>query len=61
MGLERGNIVSKLFIFIGMTIMGWVGWWLGAKVGLMTGYILSTVGSILGVYLGWRFNRDFLE
>ena len=38
-----------------------VGWWLGDYVGLMTAYVLSGVGSLAGVYVGWRINRDYLS
>ena len=41
--------MNKLCIFICVTIMGWAGWWLGEKLGIMTGYILSGIGSLLGV------------
>ena len=44
-----------------MTVMGWVGWWLGEKVGFMTAFLLSSAGSMAGVYLGWRFYHDYLE
>lgn len=37
--------------------MSSVGWWLGARFGIMTGFILSGVGSIVGVYAGWRLHR----
>ena len=57
----KAQDMNKLSIFICVTIMGWVGWWLGAKIGIMTGYILSGIGSLLGVYVGWRINRDYLE
>jgi dipeptide/tripeptide permease len=46
---------------MGMIIFSWIGWWLGAKIGFWTAYILSGVGSILGVYIGWRINRDYLQ
>jgi hypothetical protein len=52
--------MSKLCIFVGMTVLGWAGWWLGARAGLIAGFLLSGVGSMLGVYLGWRFWRDYL-
>ncbi|MEI7900555.1 MAG: hypothetical protein WCK89_09885 [bacterium] len=52
--------MNKLCIFIGMTVLGWAGWWLGAKIGFMTGFLLSGVGSLAGVYLGWRVWRDYL-
>ena len=53
--------MNKLLIFISVTILSSVGWWLGAYVGIMTAYTLSGVGSLAGVYVGWRINRDFLE
>ena len=56
-----GDHMNKLFIFIGMTVLGSIGWWLGAKVGFMTAFGLSGIGSILGVYVGWRINRDYFE
>jgi hypothetical protein len=51
--------MNKLFIFVGMMIFGWVGWAIGARFGIMTAFILSCVGSIAGIYLGWRINRDY--
>ena len=53
--------MSKLCIFVGMTVLGSAGWWLGEKAGFVASFLLSGVGSILGVYLGWRFWRDYLE
>ncbi|WFB35989.1 hypothetical protein P3T73_17695 [Kiritimatiellota bacterium B12222] len=53
--------MNKLCIVIALTLLGWGGWWLGSKVGVMTAYTLSGVGSLLGVYVGWRINRDYLE
>jgi predicted branched-subunit amino acid permease len=53
--------VQKFCIFFGMTVLGWVGWWLGSMVGFMTGFLVSSAASMLGVYLGWRVYRDFLE
>jgi hypothetical protein len=44
-----------------MTVLGWVGWWLGAKIGLMAAFVLSGIGSLLGVYLGWRISNDLLD
>jgi len=52
--------VNKFCIFVGMTVFGWLGWWLGEQVGLMTALLLSGGGSLLGVYLGWRVWRDYL-
>ena len=52
--------MNKLCIFIGVTVFGWLGWWLGAQLGVMTGYVLGGIGSMAGVYIGWRINRDYL-
>ncbi|MBI3736553.1 hypothetical protein HY256_08585 [Candidatus Sumerlaeota bacterium] len=53
--------MNKLCIFIGMTIFSSIGWWIGSYVGILTAYTLSGVGSLIGVYVGWRVNRDYLE
>ena len=53
--------MNKLCIFIGMTVLGWLGWWLGARFGFMTGFVLSGIGSMAGVYVGWRINHDYLS
>jgi uncharacterized membrane protein SpoIIM required for sporulation len=53
--------MNKLCIFIGITVFSWIGWWAGAYIGIMTAFILSGVGSVLGVYIGWRINRDHLS
>lgn len=51
--------MNKLCIFLGVTILSSVGWWLGAFVGVGTAYTLSGVGSLLGVYVGWRINQEY--
>ncbi len=51
--------MKKLCIFIGMSVVGWVGWWLGAKIGLTAAFVLSSMGSMVGVYLGWRLYRGY--
>ena len=55
--------MSKTLIYIGMAVGGWIGWWLGEKMGfeLMGTFLVSSLGSFAGVYLTWRFTRDYLE
>ena len=53
--------MSKLLIFIGITVGGWVGWWLGERFGIMAAFVLSTLGSLGGVVLGWRIGRRFFS
>lgn len=44
-----------------ITILGAIGWWLGSKIGFMTAYVFSGIGSIIGVYVGWRINREYFD
>ena len=53
--------MNKLWILIGMTAFSWIGWWLGAQFNILTGFILSGIGSLVGVYVGWRINRDYFD
>ena len=53
----------RLLFFIGMTLGGYVGWWVGEYVGLgfMGAFLVSSLGSAGGVYVAWRIMRDYLE
>ncbi|HET9797982.1 MAG TPA: hypothetical protein VFP90_08335 [Gemmatimonadaceae bacterium] len=46
--------MRKIFIFVGATIGSYVGWALGARAGVMTAYMLSMVGTGVGMYAGHR-------
>lgn len=46
--------MTKMLGFIGATLGGAVGWWLGDQVGLMTAFIVSIVGTGAGIYFGKR-------
>lgn len=48
--------MTKLCIFAGMTIVGYAFWYLGVLLGLgfFGCFLLSGVGSVLGVYAGWK-------
>ena len=46
--------MSKLLTFLGATVGGAIGWWLGARVGIMTAFFVSVVGTGAGVYAGRR-------
>jgi hypothetical protein len=52
--------VIKLLAIIGATIGGTVGWWLGAFVGTMTAFMLSMVGTGLGIYYGRRIAQQHI-
>jgi len=52
--------MRKLCIGVGIVVFSSLGWWLGDRWGVMAAFLLSSVGSWLGVYLGWRIHRDYL-
>jgi uncharacterized protein YcfJ len=51
----------KLMGFLGATIGGYAGWALGARFGTMTAFMVSMVGTGLGIYVGRRVARDMLD
>jgi hypothetical protein len=55
--------MHRLLIFIGMILGGYVGWWAGEYIGLgfMGAFLVSTLGSGIGVFVAWRIMRDYLE
>ena len=44
----------KLYSFIGATAGSYAGWALGSPAGIMTAFMLSIVGTALGIYAGRR-------
>ena len=56
-----GIDMKKLVLLISITIFGWVGWWLGYHIGIMTAYLMSVAGSLIGVYFGVRINQNHLN
>ena len=52
--------MNKLVGFIGATIGSYAGWALGARFGTMTAFMLSIVGTALGIYAGRRVVQDML-
>jgi hypothetical protein len=55
--------LSRLSIFVGMTLGGYVGWWAGEYVGfgLMGAFLVSSLGSLVGVYAAWRILVDYWD
>ena len=52
--------MNKLLGFIGATVGGSVGWWLGERAGMMTAFIVSIIGTGAGMYAARRWLSDFL-
>ena len=57
------SAVNKLCIFVGITLGGYIGWWSGEQCGFgfFANFLLSGLGSILGVYAGWKLARKLSE
>ena len=49
----------KLYSFIGATAFSYAGWALGAPFGTMTAFMLSFVGTGVGIYAGRRVARYY--
>lgn len=45
---------------IGMSAGGWLGWILGAQLSFFTGFIVSVVGTGLGLYAAQRTTKRLL-
>lgn len=52
--------MAKLLGFMGATIGGWVGWAAGAPVGMFTAFVVSMIGTGLGIYVGRRAAQEWL-
>ena len=51
--------MRKLLAWIGLTVGGWVGWAVGARLSLSAAFVLSIVGTGLGLYVGRRIADAF--
>ncbi|MEQ1857527.1 MAG: hypothetical protein ABL963_13795 [Longimicrobiales bacterium] len=47
--------MKRLFDLIGMTVGGWIGWAMGAYVSMFTAFIVSIVGTGVGLWATRRY------
>jgi cadmium resistance protein CadD (predicted permease) len=52
--------LGKILVFLGATIGGAAGWWIGAHFGFMTAFFVSIVGTAAGIYIARRWLRGLL-
>jgi hypothetical protein len=50
--------MKKLLVLVYSTVGSAAGWWLGARVGIMTAFVLSMVGLGFGIWAGARHARS---
>ncbi len=54
--------MKKLCIFVGMTVFSYLGWWVGEQFGgFMTAIVVSSIGTIAGVVIGWKISRMYFD
>jgi uncharacterized membrane protein YfcA len=53
--------MRTVIILLSVSILGAVGWHLGKPGGLVWAWFVSSVGSLVGVYVGWRLANYYLE
>ena len=53
--------MKKLIMLLCVIILGAAGWALGARGDMVTAWLLSGIGAVVGVYLGWRPGRAYLD
>jgi hypothetical protein len=51
--------MMKLYGFLGATVGSYAGWFLGTPMGFMTSFVLSMVGTGLGIYAGRRVAEHY--
>jgi hypothetical protein len=58
---QTASVMNKLCIFAGTTVFSYAGWGLGEWLGLGFGwsFVLSGIGSIVGVYAGWKVAQHY--
>ncbi len=57
---NQGAQMRAAFSFIGTTVLGSVGWAIGAYIGIGTAIVLSCIGSGFGMYWGRRLFDQWL-
>jgi hypothetical protein len=51
--------MTKLMMLVASTIGSAVGWWAGAKIGIMTAFMVSMLGTGIGMYYGRKVAQHY--
>ena len=49
---RSSNTVTKIIVMLTTTVGSALGWWLGARLGIMTAFVLSMIGFGVGMWAG---------
>ena len=52
--------MKGFLIYFGMSVGGWIGWALGAQVSIFTAFIVSMVGTGVGLFYTRRWVKGIL-
>ena len=48
-------------LYLGCSLLGgWIGWAMGDRLGVMAAFMLSVIGTAVGVYVARRITRRYL-
>jgi hypothetical protein len=51
--------MNRLCILVASVGLSYVGWFLGDPLGFGWAFVFSSIGAIVGVYVGWKIARRF--
>ena len=54
-------MIKLIVVGIGISCGGALGWWIGASIGIMTGFFLSVLGASIGLFLSRQYCRNHLD
>jgi uncharacterized membrane protein YeaQ/YmgE (transglycosylase-associated protein family) len=57
--LKEGESMKFLLLITGSSLGGWGGWFLGKPMGTMTAFLLSVIGTAVGIYAARWFIREY--
>ncbi|MGB9429139.1 MAG: hypothetical protein WCC11_04580 [Gammaproteobacteria bacterium] len=53
--------MKKIILLLAVVILCGMGWQLGKHFGLVSAWLLSSLGAVLGAYIGWRVGRAYFD
>ena len=51
--------MTNLIILVVSSVAGSLGWWVGSFISIELAFLLSTAGSVAGIYYGWKWSRAY--